>query len=156
MTNGQSTSLAEAVKACKANQPLMASIMELYSRVDAAVDAMGPKCKGGGTCCRFDLMGHRLFVSAGELAVLMSAKLVDASRCERRRCPYQKSTRCYAREYRPLGCRVFFCKNELTDWSNEHYERFHSELRNLHNQACVPYTYSELTASIAELIEQDS
>ena len=29
-----------------------------------------PQCLGGGACCRFDLMGHRVYLSTGELALL--------------------------------------------------------------------------------------
>jgi Fe-S-cluster containining protein len=31
---------------------------------------MNLQCLAGGNCCRFDLVGHRLYVSAGELALL--------------------------------------------------------------------------------------
>jgi len=62
--------LARAVLQCRSNRPLMAELRELYEQVDAAVAASGALCMGGGACCRFDVAGHRLYVTTAELALL--------------------------------------------------------------------------------------
>ncbi len=75
----------------------------------------------------------------------------DPGRCLRGRCPYQIGPRCTARQRRPLGCRVFFCRQEQTRRARELYEQYHQEIRILHQRRCVPYAYAELTHALIQL-----
>lgn len=45
-----------------------AAIRTLYARLDADVAARGPTCWVSGKCCNFDAFGHRLYVTALEIA----------------------------------------------------------------------------------------
>ncbi len=38
---------------------------------------------------------------------------------------------------------MFFCDATSTEWQNAAYERFHSELKRLHEELAVPYFYLE-------------
>ena len=142
--------LGRAVAACSTDRAFMRKLRGLYRRADRAVARAGCVCMGGGTCCRFDLAAHRLFVTTGELAMLARAEPSDMSRCARGRCPYQRSTRCTARDVRPLGCRMFFCR-AAPDANSAVYETYHAELRRLHGAHGLPYRYVELTAGLAQL-----
>lgn len=152
LSNNADFSLSQAVELCRNTPEFLAAVRELYQLVDSSVNQQAVRCLGGGTCCRFDRMGHRLYVSTGELALLTMQPPTDLSRCAQRRCPYQVGTRCHARKVRPLGCRMFFCSPESDQWSHTHYEQFHNQLRMLHQQYNLPYFYCELTQSLQEVV----
>lgn len=140
--------LSSAVRESLRRPGFLAELRDLLHRADA--DAQGV-CLGGGACCRFDMASHRLYVSAGELALLLAAPPADPSRTQRRRCPWQQGPRCIARDFRPLGCRTFFCRPHVTNGQNESYEKNHSLIRRLHQRHCLPYAYAELMAAITQL-----
>ena len=147
--------LADALEAAAARPDFLAAIRELYAQADASAAASGLVCLGGGCCCKFDIAGHRLYLSTGELAILAATPrparpAVDAaapSTPPRLRCPYQRGPRCHARDNRPLGCRIHFCRGDHAAL-NARYEQLHDALRHLHDQFGVPYYYVELTASL--------
>ena len=150
---GEAASLADDVRACL-RPGFLADLRRLYDRVEAA-SARGPeRCLGGGACCRFDLAGHRLYVSTGELALLVSqggADGLEPGRSVRLRCPYQYGPRCRARAVRPLGCRVYFCRPVCPEHARARYEKYHRLIRLLHHRHRLPYRYVELTSALAEL-----
>jgi Fe-S-cluster containining protein len=123
-------------------------LVELYSQVDRAVSRLDLSCLGGGACCRFDLAGHRLYVTPMELSLLASHPPMTAS--QPLRCPYQLGPRCGARPVRPLGCRVFFCRGEPA--GRDVYEHHHRRIRRLHVRHGVPYRYVELSGALRQLL----
>lgn len=136
--------LAQALEQCRTSREFLSELSSLLSSADAEIAAQGWRCMGGGACCRFDLAGHRLYVSTGELALLTAARGARPQRALGRRCPWQRGPRCLARDARPLGCRAFFCQaDEKT--SQLIYERFHSQIRQLHEEHRLEYRYVELT-----------
>ena len=130
---------------------LTEAMASLYRHVDAAVEALRPVCLGGGSCCRFDHAGHRLYVTELELRYLLAVKRADPARAARQRCPYQFGPRCCAREHRPLGCRTYFCKlsGAAAKAVEALHEPFHEQLVRLHAIEGVPYRYVEWTAALA-------
>ncbi|MCK4601070.1 MAG: hypothetical protein KAU28_01305, partial [Phycisphaerae bacterium] len=130
---------------------LMSELRRIYRCVDEAVAALGGRCLGGGACCKFDLVRHRLYLSTGELALLTVEPPPKPQRALTRRCPYQLGPRCLARARRPLGCRTFFCEKTLEGLSRQWYETFHGEIRRLHETHCLPYGYADLGASLVQL-----
>jgi hypothetical protein len=140
--------LAEAVAQCLADAEFTPALRSIYARADAAVARRGFACRACGACCRFEGTGRRLFLSTGELALLASAPAPAGPRGLG--CPYQLGARCMARERRGLGCRVFFCADDAAEWSHRTYEKWHAEIRALHDRRGVPYRYVELTAALAE------
>ncbi len=69
------------------------------------------------------------------------------------RCPYQIAGACTARDRRPMGCRVHFCRPPSEQWCEQIYERYHHAIRTLHETHDIPYRYVELTAALAELLD---
>ena len=151
--------LAHAVDRAKAAPEFLDELRRLYESVDEVLAAQGARCLGGGACCRFDLMGHRLYASTGELAVLTGQPAPSAAEgpapLDRSlpplRCPYQFGPRCSAYRRRPLGCRLFFCRPGRDGQSSRTYERFHRRIRQLHEGFEVPYLYVELTGALGQL-----
>ncbi len=148
---GGDDSLSTAVRECLRRPAFLAELRDVLHRADADADAQGAQCLGGGACCRFDMASHRLYVSTGELALLLAAPPADLSRAQRRRCPWQQGPRCVARDFRPLGCRIFFCRQRVTDAASDSYEKLHALVRQLHQTHCLPYAYAELTTAITQL-----
>jgi Fe-S-cluster containining protein len=134
----------------RANDAAVSAVLHLYDEVDAEIARAGWTCMGGGTCCRFDRMGHRLYLTTLERDVLLAAEATPAwSRARRGRCPYQRHNRCEARRHRPLGCRTYFCR-AASEASDGLYERFHARLGRLHERFALAYRYTELTGALLE------
>ena len=140
------------VAGARSDARFIAGLRELYRQVDLDVGRQNASCRACGDCCRFDRTDHRLYVSTGELALLTAAAPGGPVSPQPLRCPYQDADRCSARDRRPLGCRVFFCDEDLQAWSRDSYERFHRQIRRLHDEAHLPYAYIEMTAATAEVL----
>lgn len=144
--------LHEAVARAAGDAEFLAGLREIYSEVDLGASRRSPQCRACGACCKFDLAGHRLYVSTGELALLTASPPPDAPRRPPLRCPYQAGRECRARDRRPLGCRVYFCDADLQPWARGRYERFHEQIRRLHDDSGLPYVYVEITAAAADVL----
>lgn len=147
------TSLAQSVHEASARPEAVAAVDALYADVQSEIDRRRPVCAVSGRCCRFEEYGHRLYVTTLELARFVR----DLGPHERgepwdgRGCPFQRKRLCTVHPIRPFGCRMFFCDATSTDWQNAAYERFHSELKRLHERLDVPYHYVEWRQALAEL-----
>ena len=153
---GQTALVNEFVKqVTRARQDLaiLAELEDLYAQVDEQIDQLRPKCLGGGACCRFDLAGHRLYVSTIELALLTTDSPCNPEKLSLGRCPYQQGPRCTTRRCRPLGCRTYFCQESTTRPCQEIYEGSHEIIRRLHESAKIEYTYIDLISALVALLE---
>ena len=146
-------SLKQSVLDASMRQDAVCAVEGLYARVQAEIDRRKPACAVSGRCCRFEEYGHRLFVTTIELARFVHdlRPTPTARDWDGRGCPYQRQKLCTVHPIRPFGCRMFFCDATSTDWQNAAYERFHSELKQLHEWLNVPYYYLEWRQAIAEL-----
>lgn len=64
-------------------------------------------------------------------------------------CPFQQQGMCTTRIGRPVGCRVFFCESEKDGWQSELSEWALGQLRQIHEEFEVPYTYTEWLTALA-------
>jgi Fe-S-cluster containining protein len=149
------------------------ALRELYGRVDARIAEHRPVCRSSGRCCKFDTYGHRLYVTAMEIAWFLRAvhgeEEADQGVVKRGEaggagmalpqwrgagladeCRYQVEKRCTVHAVRPLGCRVFFCEAGTEKWQRELYEAFLTDLREIHNRGGLPYRYIEWRSGLAE------
>ncbi len=143
--------LAAAVASARAHPDALRALQALYARLDAELDALDADCRGCGRCCLFGEMGHRLYLSTLELALLAREPPPPAGRRGELECPYQQDNVCTARTRRALGCRSFFCDVGDLEAAQPLYERFHRRLRALHERTGVPYRYVELTTALGSL-----
>jgi Fe-S-cluster containining protein len=130
------------------------AVRSLYRDIQTEIDERRPLCIVSGRCCRFEEYGHRLFVTTIELAcfhydlqVTASAKGEPAP-WNGTGCPFQQRKLCSVHGIRPMGCRLFFCDASAEAWQNALYERFHSQLKRLHEALGVPYRYMEWRAAL--------
>jgi len=132
------------------------AIRELYARLDAAVQARGPTCWLSGKCCNFNPYGHRLYVTALEIAwTLKECGALGVERGTSQQtldgpCSFQVNKLCSVHTVRPLGCRIFFCQSGTQEWQNELYEQFQAEIRRIHETHAIPYHYLEWRAGLLE------
>lgn len=142
---------SEIVRLCRQRPEALAALAAVYADADAA--GAGGLCLRGGTCCRFDLQPHRLFLTGLELAALAAEApprqwAIEQSR--RGRCPYQIRHTCQAYARRPLGCRTFYCGAAARGAEGLH-EVFHSRIREIHENFCIPYAYADLCRCFLQL-----
>ena len=137
------------------------ALRTLYTDLDAAVTARGPTCWQSGKCCNFQAYGHRLYVTALEIAWFLRQAGPPAQETpaglslpqfqpDTPTCAYQIDGLCSTHAVRPLGCRVFFCQQGTEQWQNELYESFLTRLRELHDQHTLPYRYMEWRTGLDE------
>ncbi|MHC5212306.1 MAG: hypothetical protein ACYTG2_16435 [Planctomycetota bacterium] len=122
----------------------------LYARVDADVAAGNPRCEMSGRCCDFPRSGQRLYATDLEsgYAVARAGSVPDG--VEAGTCAWYQEGMCRNREGRPLGCRLYFCDPAWEDAMPELYERYHAELKALHERHAVTYVYRQFVDAVAE------
>ena len=160
LTDDQAREFARHVTDASARGAVADAVAELYVRVRAEIDARQPVCQISGRCCRFEQFGHRLFVTTIEMAAFLrdlpppaetgggAAGLRLPLAWDGTGCPYQVAGRCGVHPARPFGCRIFFCDATAEAWQQQQYERFHAEIRQLHERLGVPYFYVEWREAI--------
>lgn len=137
------------------------AIGDLYAQLDHAVQNHHPTCQSSGRCCKFDHYGHRLYVTGLEIAWVLSkitthaptqdqpaALLPQFTVTNADGCPYQIDKLCSIHTVRPMGCRIFFCQEQVIAWQNQLYEKFLSKLRTLHDTQRLEYQYMEWRAGL--------
>lgn len=136
-----------------ANDALSAEVEALYADLDSTISSHNPTCWNYGKCCRFGEFGHRLYVTAVELAhfVRGMAPAWKPPTADSSACPYQIEGKCTARTHRPLGCRIFYCDPNSQDWQNGEYEKRLAQLKGIGASHEVPYRYLEWLSALAEV-----
>lgn len=145
-----------------------AELTALYARVDAVLADARPRCEMSGRCCDFPNTDHELWSSALELAYARrhapgaapaeaSGGATDLSPVSSAvppapsgQCPWYVEGTCRNREGRPLGCRLYFCDPAWAPAMPQVYERFHEELKALHEAAGVPYGYHRFVDAVRD------
>ena len=171
--------LRQAVEAAAARAEVAGAVRAVYDAVASEIRERQPACDMSGRCCRFEEYGHRLFVTTAELAAFARelpaaprpSPVVAVAACpatslpllaaghrppaaspwDGTGCPFQFDQLCGVHAIRPFGCRMFFCDASSTEWQNDAYERFHAELKSLHDRLGVPYFYVEWRQALRAL-----
>jgi Fe-S-cluster containining protein len=160
----------QLVQEAAARAEVRAAVTDLYRAVQVEIDARRPVCVVSGRCCRFEEFGHRLFVTTLEMAAfvhdLQQRPAVEPPAAPHSKvslpvawdgtgCPYQLHKLCSVHAFRPFGCRMFFCDATSTAWQNERYERFHADLKRLHETLQVPYVYREWRQALRDCLSRE-
>jgi Fe-S-cluster containining protein len=142
--------LREAVLSAAKRPEVREAVLRVYAQLQTEIDARKPICNASGRCCRFEEFGHRLYVTTAELATFAHA-IGQASAAENPGgCPFQVNGLCGVHAIRPFGCRIFFCDSTSDAWQNQQYERFHADLKRVHEELGVPYRYVEWREALRE------
>jgi hypothetical protein len=71
-------------------------------------------------------------------------------------CPHAFDGRCHVRDFRPLGCRIFYCDHAAQHWQGALTEELLGRLRSMHEQYDVPYLYADWMTFLGALQEAAS
>ena len=144
--------LRDAVMQAATHPALRAAVARVYENLQREIDARKPVCTASGRCCRFEEFGHRLYVTTIELAAFVGQLAERPTNPNSGGgCPFQVNGLCSVHTIRPFGCRVFFCDATSDDWQHQQYERFHAELKRLHDEFDVAYHYVEWRDALRQL-----
>ena len=143
--------LRDAVMQAARRPEVREAAARVYAELQQEIDTRRPRCDASGRCCRFEEFGHRLYVTTVELAAFVHDLTVRPARWDHTGCPFQVNGLCGVHPIRPFGCRIFFCDATSDHWQQTHYERFHGELKRLHEELQVPYRYVEWRQALKEL-----
>ena len=117
-----------------------AYMRQIYSQIDREVASFGNICENCKRCCDFEHSKLDLFVSNIEFAYfLMNVSLLKKPRGNI--CPYLTGAGCSVRDYRPIGCRTYFCKPQNDYSQMEIYERSLSSIKAFVSERNLPYSY---------------
>jgi Fe-S-cluster containining protein len=143
--------LRDAVMQAAKNPEIRAAVARVYADLQREIDARKPVCNASGRCCRFEEFGHRLYVTTIELAAFVAGLSDGPTHANPGGCPFQVDGLCSVHPIRPFSCRVFFCDSTSDEWQRQQYERFHGELKRLHEEFAVPYRYVEWRDALRQL-----
>lgn len=119
----------------------VAELRRIYAAADEEARAdPALRCDLSGRCCRFRDAGHELFVTRLEFDEM--ERWGGAGAGEEGACPWLKGKLCGNREGRALACRTYFCSDEGAAAALT--ERWHAEIRRLHDRFGLPYDYRRL------------
>lgn len=129
---------------------LRARVLKVYTAVDAAVAAAGPRCEASGRCCRFTEYGHTLFLSQFEAGILLESAPPFESPVSRDVCPFQVNSLCTARNERPLGCRIYFCDPSYEGTGERITEEAIAQLKAIADEFGTGWRYAPLHVFLNE------
>ncbi len=154
-----------------------AALRDFYRQLDDVIAQRRPVCNQSGRCCNFDAFGHKLYVTALEIAWFLQMAdgkwqmadghdhpspdthlpVLPINNHQSKinispTCPFQQNNLCTAHTVRPMGCRVFFCQQGTQDWQHQTYERFLNQLTALHEHFELPYLYLEWRTGLDEAL----
>lgn len=132
----------------------LGELRALYQRLDAAVAAAAVRCDLRGLCCDFSRADHVLFATDLEVEYARANGGAEPPAAPAESCPYFQGGRCELRSGRPLGCRVYFCDPGYAETMSSLAERFHGEVKALHERHGVAYRYDRFIRRIREQTER--
>ncbi|UCE61501.1 MAG: hypothetical protein JSU63_07080 [Phycisphaerales bacterium] len=128
------------------------SMSDFYAECDRLIAEQPGRCVNKGECCRFGEYGHRLYVTALEVCYYL-ARTSTCPQVTEDACPQAYDQKCYVRDSRPLGCRIFFCDPAAQQWQGPLTEELLARLRDLHRELDVPYFYVDWMTVVRALGE---
>lgn len=123
----------------------LAHLRETYLRLESDIAGLTATCNACGQCCHFETADHILFCTDLEFAHLLACAQ-HRPLLHPQRCPYQVEEHCKARDGRPLGCRLHFCRPspEVAALLERLSQRYHDEIAALCEQYALPRNYAPL------------
>ncbi len=131
------------MKGCTVTE-LDKKLREIYKDLDEELSVVAPPCRACGECCHFDRYDHTLYVSRLEVDHLINNAGLPETASKRGACPYQVDNKCTVREYRPLGCRTFYCQEDWKNTSHDVYEKYLRRIKGLCAANGLKWSYADM------------
>lgn len=130
------------------NMTWQEALREIYRELEEELSAIAPPCRACGECCHFDKFDHTLYVSDIEVKYVLENAGPPSPVIKKGVCPYLFKNKCTIREYRPLGCRIFYCQEGWKARSAGIYEKYHRKIKDLCIESGIEWRYSPLLLSL--------
>lgn len=124
----------------------------IYEQAGKELSRLGLSCDACGKCCHFTKSGHDLFATRLEVYYLIDRAGMPLRPVTDDVCPYLDGDNCSAREYRTLGCRVFFCKDGAKGLFEPIYEKYKKEIDNICAAHVLPADYARMSEILKEVV----
>jgi Fe-S-cluster containining protein len=124
-------------------------IVEVYNKLNIELASINPGCDACGTCCHFDLFDHELYASSIEINHIVNNINLPPFDPNRNICPFLIENKCTIREYRTLGCRVFFCNSNYKDTSQEIYNKYYKLIKDIAIRNQIEWRYAPMVKLLA-------
>lgn len=146
--------ISPAIQPILESAELRASVSQLmeslYRELDSTADQVQPTCKSCKKCCDFAASGLNLFVSNLELAYFVM-NVSPAEKMPAGRCPYlDENQGCTVREFRPIGCRTYFCTPPKNYDEQTLYENAIGQVKRFIESHWLAYGYVEWLKGLGE------
>ena len=135
---------------------LNSELLTLYQCLEKELAQLNPGCNGCGTCCDFGAFDHVLYTSSIEVEYITQYVEVPDFNIADNICPFLKNSQCSIRDYRTLGCRIFYCNPHYKDNLSNLYEKYHRMIKELSKKYNDQWKYLPFLKQLEELKSKPS
>ena len=129
---------------------LYSELVVIYQRLEDELIKLNPDCNACGTCCKFSKFGHVLYTGNIETGFIAQNVEVPDFNVSSNICPFLKDNQCSIRDFRTLGCRIFYCNPHYKEVSGDLYEKYHRMMKDLSMKYNVQWKYQPFLNQLAE------
>lgn len=129
---------------------LCSELRTLYQRLEKDLTLLNPGCNQCGTCCNFSSFGHVLYASGIEVNFIIRNVKVPDFNISDNICPFLKDNQCSIRDFRTLGCRIFYCNPDYKEVLNDVYEKYYRKIKDLSEKYNTQWKYMPFLRQLAE------
>ncbi len=115
-------------------------VRQMYRQLDRKIKSFGNKCDNCKRCCNFQESKLDLFVSNIEFSYFVM-NVSESIVPEGNVCPYLSQSGCSVREFRPIGCRIYFCNPNEGYLQSDIYESSLNDIKKFVGELGLPYGY---------------
>lgn len=120
---------------------LYSELETLYQHLEKELTVLNPGCDGCGNCCNFSAFDHVLYASSIEVGLIARNVEIPDFNVTENICPFLKDNQCSIRDFRTLGCRIFYCSPAYKQILCEMYEKYYHMIKVLSLKHNVPWRY---------------
>ena len=132
-------------------ETLYSELAIVYQRLEKELTQLNPGCNTCGTCCNFSTFGHVLYTSSIEVDYIKQYVEVPDFNISDNICPFLKDNQCSIRDFRTLGCRIFYCNPHYKVILYDLYEKYHCMIKELSKKYNYQWKYLPFLSQLTEL-----
>lgn len=129
---------------------LYSELGAVYQQLEKELMMLNPGCTRCGTCCNFNAFDHILYTSSIEVDFIVQNVTVPDFNVSDNVCPFLKDNQCGIRDFRTLGCRVFYCNPHSKEILQSLYEKYYQMIKDLSEKYHTPWNYLPFLNQLAE------
>ncbi len=131
-------------------QNLYSDLRTIYQHLEKELMLLNPGCNKCGTCCNFTAFDHVLYASNIEVDFIVQNVKVPDFNVSDNVCPFLKDNQCSIRDFRTLGCRVFYCDPQYKEVLPTLYEKCYRLIKDLSKKYNTQWEYLPFLGRLAE------